>query len=378
MILRSNPFKQPLLRRPRVRVGLAPGTIEAHPESAKPQIRMMAYGPDGFEERTLQHLGEMVPFAEKWPSLWIHVEGLGDEGVIQQLGERFALHKLALEDVISRNQQPKLEPYDDHLFLVALVAVPGDQLDLGQVNIFVGQNFILTLQERKLDWHESVRKRIREGRTRIRKLGTNYLSFALLDSMVDRYFPVIEEYGDRLTSLEEEVLANPAQDEIFRIHGIRKEFLALRTAVAPLKEVTRILSREDMPPITEETRLFFRDCYDHVSHLIDTIETDREVSRGLIDLCLSTLSHKMNEVMKVLTIIATIFIPLGFIAGLYGMNFNPERSPFNMPELNWYLGYPFVLGLMALTVMGLLIYFRKKGWLGGAGRDGGSENSKRP
>ncbi len=356
-------------KRPHVTLGAAPGTISVDPGGAKPQIHVTAYSPEEVHEQPLNDLNQITSLREQWPTIWIHVQGLGDAEVIAKLGEIFSLHKLALEDVASRNQHPKLEPYEDHLYIVAL-AVPKDGgLDFGQVNIFVGETFVLTLQERKIDWDEPVRKRIREGRTRIRKLGANYLGYALLDSIVDRYYPVLETYGERLDSLEEEVLASPAQDEISRIHRIRNEILALRRALAPLKDVAKTLSREEMPPITEETRLFFRDCYDHVAQLIDTIETHREIARGLIDLCLSSLSNRMNEVMKVLTIIATIFIPLGFIAGLYGMNFNPEISPFNMPELSWRLGYPFALLLMAVIAVGLLIYFRRKGWLGSTNRD---------
>lgn len=343
---------------------MAPGSIVIHPESAKPTIHVTAYGPDGFEEQTVQNLKTIPDLQEKWPNVWVHIQGLGDENVIRELGQLFGLHKLALEDVVSRNQQPKYEPYENHLYIVALVVPEGGGLDFGQVNIFVGERTIVTLQERKIPWDEPVRARIREGRTRIRQLGANYLSFALLDSIVDRYFPLIAQYGDRLSTLEDEVLDSPAQDEISRIHTIRNELLALRRALAPLREVTRALSRDEMPPISGETRLFFRDSFDHVSHLIDIIESDREIARSLIDLCLSNLSHKMNEVMKVLTIIATIFIPLGFIAGLYGMNFNPAISPYNMPELSWRLGYPFALSLMVVTVIGLLIYFRRKGWLG--------------
>jgi magnesium transporter len=284
--------------------------------------------------------------------------------VIKGLGEMFSLHDLSLEDVVSRNQRPKLEPYDDHLYIVAPAVARNVGIEFEQVNIFVGKNYVLTFQEGKADWQEPVLKRIRAGRTRIRRLGANYLCYALLDSIVDHYFPILEEYGERLDRLEEEVLLSPANDEIVRTHEIRNEILTLRRAIAPLKDVVNTLARDEMSLISAETRLYFRDLCDNISHLFDTIEMDREIARSLVELCMTSISNRMNEVMKVLTVIATIFIPLGFIAGLYGMNFRSEASPLNMPELGWYFGYPFALSLMALTALGLLFFFKRKGWLG--------------
>jgi magnesium transporter len=240
----------------------------------------------------------------------------------------------------------------------------GGGADFGQVNFFVGERFVLTLQEREFDWREPVRDRIRKGRTFIRRRGADYLGYALLDSMVDYYFPVIEQYSVRLEAMEEEVLSKPTQDDIARIHALRNPILASRHHLAPLKSVVNTLSKEELPPITEETRIYFRDLSDHITHLLENIDMDREAARSLIDLSLSISSTRMNEVMKVLTIIATIFMPLGFIAGVFGMNFDPEKSPFNMPELGWYFGYPYALLLMAGTVVWMLFLFRRKGWLG--------------
>ena len=251
MSKQRNKIELHLRKRHHVKLGLAPGTIAVDPAGAKPQIYVTAYGPDGLHEQKIDDLDQMTNLRNKWPTIWVHVQGLSDAEVIAKLGEMFSLHNLALEDVVNRNQHPKLETHQDHLYIVAH-AVPQDGgLDFGQVNIFVGESFVITLQERKIDWDESVRNRLREGRTRIRKLGANYLSYALLDSIVDNYFPVLEMCGEKLDALEEEVLQSPAQEEISRIHEIQKEILALRRAIAPLKGMTNILSREEMPPIKE-------------------------------------------------------------------------------------------------------------------------------
>ena len=360
----STKTKRTPRRRPRIQIGAAPGSITPVSGGTRPVIEVMAYGPDGFDEQQPEDLRSIPSLQKRWPTVWIHIQGLGNADLIKSLGQLFSLHPLALEDVISRNQRPKVESYDDLLYVVAMALADGDGADFGQVNFFVGERFVLSLQEREFDWREPVKERIRAGRTPIRKRGANYLGYSLLDSMVDHYFPVIEQYSVRLEAMEGEVLAKPTQDDIARIHTLRNPILALRHHLAPLKSVVNTLSKDELPPITEGTRIYFRDLSDHITHLLENIDVDREAARSLIDLSLSISSTRMNEVMKVLTIIATIFMPLGFIAGVFGMNFDPAVSPFNMPELGWHFGYPYALLLMAGTVAWMLLLFRRKGWFG--------------
>jgi len=261
-------------------------------------------------------------------------------------------------------QRPKVERYEDCLFLVARMMSLGERLDSEQISIYLGSGFVLTFQERVGDCLDPVRHRIREGAGRIRSQGADYLAYALLDAVIDHYFPVLEELGERLEALEDEVLRHPSPAVISRIHAAKRDLLALRRVVWPQRESLHWLLREPIPLLAEDTRLHLRDCYDHVAHVMDMVETFRELASGLVDAYQSSLSNRMNEVMKVLTIIATIFIPLSFLAGLYGMNFSAESSPWNMPELRFYFGYPLALALMAVVAGVMLIYFRRKGWIG--------------
>jgi len=348
--------------------GAAPGTLIADPAAHPPAIDFIGYGPDAFEERTIADAAEVGALRGKWPVLWVNVSGLADIGTIQALGDLFGLHRLALEDVVNVHQRSKSEAYDDHVFIVTRIVAPAAAVATEQISLFLGEGFVLTFQERPGDCFEPVRDRLRGKRGRIREFGADYLAYALLDAAIDGYFPVLEAYGERLEALEDSVMANPEPGQGALIHEMKRDLLTLRRAIWPLREMANGLGREVSPLIGEQTRLHLRDCYDHTIQLLDVVETYREIASGLVDVYLSSTSARLNEIMKVLTIIATIFIPLGFIAGLYGMNFDPKVSPWNMPELSWYLGYPFALGLMALIAGGLLYYFRRKGWLGGAGK----------
>jgi magnesium transporter len=257
-----------------------------------------------------------------------------------------------------------VESYGDNLFVVTRMArVTSGVLDMEQISLFLGTNFVVSFQERPGDCLEPVRDRIRKGGTRVRFMGADYLAYALVDAIVDGYFPLLEHYGETLNELEDVVVAEPRTSAVERIHALKRDFQLLRHAVWPFREVLRDLSG-DVPHVSEDTKLYLRDCHDHVIQIVDILETYRERSSGLTDLYLSSLSNKLNEVMKVLTIIATIFIPLSFIAGIYGMNFNADTSPFNMPELQWYFGYPFALAVMLVVAVSLVLYFRRKGWIG--------------
>ena len=345
------------------KVGAPPGTLVADPEAPPPVIRVFAYGPKEFVEQDVEDLESLRSLMDKWPVVWVNVDGLGDVETITKVGQVFDLHRLVLEDVVNVPQRPKVEQYEDSLFLVTRMAVLGERLEAEQVSVFLGKGVVLTFQERPGDCLEPVRNRIRKGIGRVRGQGPDYLAYAILDAVIDNYFPILEEFGERLEALEEEVIARPSPAVISQIHSAKRDLLTLRRAIWPQREAMSWLLREPCLLISDDTRLYLRDCYDHVSQIIDMVETFRELASGLVDAYQSSISNKMNEVMKVLTIIATIFIPLSFVAGLYGMNFNQEKSPLNMPELSWYWGYPFALGLMAAIAGGLLIFFWRKGWL---------------
>jgi magnesium transporter len=295
---------------------------------------------------------------------WVNVDGLGDVETIRALGEIFSIHPLALEDVVNVPQRPKVEEYEKNLFVVSRMPMADHHGGTEQLSLFLGKDYILTLQERPGDCLEPVRKRVRKGGTKLRSGGADYLAYALLDAVVDDYFPLLEELGDLLERMENDILAAPREAVLHDLHDIKQRIVPLRRILWSFRDVFTTLIRDEIPHVTAATHLYFRDCYDHTLQLIDLLEGHRENSSGLMDLYLSSLSNKMNDVMKILTIVATVFIPLSFIAGIYGMNFNPERSPLNMPELNWFWGYPFALSLMGLMAGAMLLFFRSKGWLG--------------
>ena len=353
-------------RRPaqRAPAGSAPGTLATPPAGAAPTtVRMIAYGPERLTEATIAAVSDLDRVEPGAQVTWIDVQGLGDLDVLRALGERFGLHPLALADIVHPNQRAKVEDYEAHLFIVVRMPNLDDRLWTEQLSMIVGAGFVVTFQEQPGDCFDEVRERLREGKGRIRAEGADYLAYTLLDALIDSYFPLLERYGEALDAIEREVVATPDAGHLTRIHVLKRDLLELRRALWPMREVTSQLLRDDVAFIGASTRLFLRDCADHVFQLMDMVEIDRELASSLIDLHLSSLSMRMNETMKVLTIIATIFIPLGFIAGVYGMNFDRSVSPFNMPELGWYLGYPFALGLMLAVALGLLAYFRRKGWL---------------
>ena len=340
--------------------GSAPGSLSIDPTWPQPAIRVMAYGADGFVESDVQ-ADELAEYQGKWPVVWVDVQGLGDESILRRIGEIFSLHRLALEDVVNLGQRAKVDAYDEDLFLVA--HSPAMSTDLGkQITLFLGGSFVVSFQEREDDIFDGVCERIRHGKGRIRRSGPDYLVYALVDAVVDSYFPVLEEVSETLTVLEEEVLSNPDQGTVSRIYAVKRRLVDLRRTLSPHREALNSLIRDAGDRFTEETALHLRDTYDHVMRIIEMAESQRDLCSDLMSTYLSVVSNRMNEVMKVLSIIGTVFIPLGFIAGLYGMNFDPAASPLNMPELGWYLGYPFALFLMGSVAVGLMIYFWKKGW----------------
>jgi magnesium transporter len=349
---------------PRTAPGAAPGTIVSDPQAAAPTIRLIACGPDDIVEHTIDDPRAIADYLEKWPQTWINVDGLGDANVIQTLGEIFELHSLALEDVANANQRPKLEDYADCLFIIArMPQIREGAFRTEQLSLFLGRNYVLTFQEHPGDCFEPVRKRLRDT-SRSRLLAPDYLAYALLDAVVDSYFPVLESVGERLDVIEEEIAQDPRPESVSHIFQMKHELLSLRRAIWPARDILNALIRDPMPLIADTTRTYLRDCHDHAIRIIDLLESYREINAGLMEFYQSTVGHRMNEVMKVLTIIATIFIPLGFVAGLYGMNFDTERSPLNMPELGLYFGYPAALFVMAVIAFGMLYFFRRKRWIG--------------
>jgi magnesium transporter len=344
--------------------GSAPGTLSVDPAARRTRIRIMAYGPDRLIEEELDDPGLLPELVQAWPVVWVDVDGLADVDKLRQLGEVVGLHPLALEDAVGCHQRPKVERYPEHDFIVVRMVSLGERIATEQLSIFLSRSVVVTLQgERPGDSLEPVRERVRVARGLIREAGPDYLAYALTDAVIDHYFPVLEELGEQLEQLEEDVVAGLVENAPGRIHAAKHDLLAMRRALWPLREAIAALYREDSPQVAAETRVYLRDCHDHVVQLMDIVDTYREVAGSLMEIHLSSVSNRMNEVMKLLTIIGTVFIPLTFIAGLYGMNFDPSLSWWNMPELRWQFGYPFSLLLMAVAASVFLLYFRRRGWI---------------
>jgi magnesium transporter len=345
--------------------GTAPGTLSVPEGASTPVITVIAYNDSDLIEQTLSSAQEIPSFLAQWPVTWINIDGLGSIELLDQLGQIFKLHPLALEDVSNLHHRSKAEDYDDYFFIIThMMRMIDDQLDNEQLSIFIGKKFILTLQEREDgDILNPVRERLRRGKGRlIRKAGADHLGYAILDATVDGYFPIMEHIGDHISLLEDDVIDKPDRDMIAETHRVKRDLRILRQAMWPMRETISNISG-DNDIVTDETRVYLRDCRDHVINIMDLLEIDRERASGLIEIYLSSINNQMNETIKVLTIISTIFIPLSFIAGVYGMNFDTSISSWNMPELKWAYGYPFALGIMAFIALLLLGYFSKRGWI---------------
>lgn len=296
-------------------------------------------------------------------TLWLDVVGLADADVIRTVGERFDLHALALEDVVHVHQRPKIEEYADHLFIVArMPLLDDDGITTEQVSFFVGERFVITFQERPGDCFAPVRARMRERRARVLEGGATYVAYALLDALIDGFFPLLERLGDRLEDYDDMVFSDPSHETLEAVHDVKRALVTLRRAAWPLRDMLSSLLRGDHPLIREDLTPYLRDCHDHAIQIAELVEAHREHAGSLVDVYLSSLGHRQNEAMKVLTMIASVFIPLSFVAGLYGMNFD-TASPYNMPELTWRYGYPAVLFVMAVLVAAMVLYFRRRKWL---------------
>ncbi len=361
-----------MLRKRHPPAGSKPGTLVIHESSQAPVIRIMKYNPNHLEEREDVKVSELTGLLESNMTCWIDVQGLGDEGMLRDIAAQFELHPLALEAVVNVPQRPKVETYDKHTLCITRMVMPNDiGMRPEQVSIFVGENYVLTFQERSGDVFDPIRKRIRNKGPIIMKEGPSYLSYALLDAIIDGYYPLLEKFGENLEALENRIVEEPTPDVLHEIHGIRRDLLTIRRSIWPQREAVNTLIRDENPMISETVRMYLRDCYDHCVQLMDGVETYRELSGGLMDVYLSSVGHRQNEVMKVLTVMASIFIPLTFLAGIYGMNFE------NMPELRARWAYPFLLAVMVVIAVGMIVFFRRKGWLGGTVGDSMSEQQRR-
>jgi magnesium transporter len=344
------------------KTGLSPGSLVfvGHKKTDKTAIDIMDFNPTELKEFRTDNPEDFFPLKDTSDISWIDIKGVHNTQMISQIGEHFQIHPLVLEDIMNTRQRPKIDFYDDYIFAVLKMISWNDKkksIETEQISLIIGHHYVLSFQEKEDDIFDPLRERIRKGKGRIRSMGSDYLAYAMLDVTVDNYFLVLEGIGEYMELLEEKVLQKPDKEILKEIYVLKRENLMLRKAVWPLREVNAQLERTESTIVKKKTRPFLRDLYDHTIQVIDTVETNRDMTSGLLELYLSTLSNKTNEVMKVLTIIATIFIPLTFIVGIYGMNFD------NMPELHWPWAYFAVLGIMALIAVGMLFYFRRRKWL---------------
>lgn len=352
-------------KRRRLAPGATPGSIIPDPSAPKPVVRVLAYSPDRYIEESVPDLEVLPRYLKEWPVCWVHVEGLGDAATLHKLGDFFGLHRLALEDVVNTHQRPKMDAYLDQIFLVGRMLDNAQPGQTEQLSLFLGKGYVLTFLERAGNVSvEAVRKRVRDSRGRVRLEGADFLAYCLMDALIDSFFPPIDDLSESLEDLEDEVVARATPATLAKIHRAKRELLLMRRAIAPLRDAINALLRDTGSEISDTARLFFRDCHDHTFQILDLVETQREIVAGLLDIYLSSVSNRMNEVMKVLTIIATLFIPLTFLAGVYGMNFAV------MPELHWRWGYP-ALWLVMIGIVTVELYaFRRMGWIGGKRKRG--------
>ncbi len=340
--------------------GKPPGTLVFVGKRKQETVKMHVtdYTPTKITERDAKKVEECFPYMKKPTTTWINVTGVHDTEIIERLGKCFGLHPLTMEDILNTGQRPKVEEFDKYLFIVLkMIRMESSEVEIEQLSIVLGRGFVISFQEREGDVFNQIRERINKKGSRFRKLGNDYLAYALMDAVVDNYFSVLENIGERIESMEEKLIGNPDPKTLNEIHKLKRELIFLRKSVWPLREVISTIQRGDSRLFGKKTQMYLRDVYDHTIQVIDTIETYRDMVSGMLDIYLSSVSNRMNEVMKVLTIFASIFIPLTFVAGLYGMNFK------YMPELDWEFGYPMVWLVIILMSSTMLIYFRRKGWL---------------
>lgn len=346
-------------------VGTAPGTLTRAPAAgSRPlRVRLINYDDAGLDVHTDIALADCGERLRDRGTAWIHVEGHPDEATLKELERSFGIHVLALEDVINSGQRPKVESYGDQIFVIAAMPRMTDGLvNVGQVSLVVSGNMLVSFCEFESSRFDSIVDRLRTETGRLRGRGVDFLLYSLLDVTVDEGFPVLEEFGAQLEDIEEQILRHADRETLEQIHIIKRELILLRRMLWPQREVINRLLRDDFAQIETDTLVFLRDCYDHSIQILDLLETYRDMSSSMLDIYLSSISNRTNEVMRVLTVIATIFIPLTFIVGVYGMNFDRNAGPLSMPELGWAYGYVGSWVVMIVIAVSMLVFFRRRGW----------------
>jgi magnesium transporter len=344
------------------KVGLPPGSLVhiGEPKTDRITISVFNYDEIHFQEKEVKTIEECFPFKDMSGVTWIDIDGVHEPEILEKLGGCFGLHSLVLEDIFNTDQRPKIEDYNDYIYIVLKMIYYNDkkgEIIAEQISLIVGPHYIISFQERRGDVFDPVRERIRRNKGNIRKFGSDYLAYSLIDAIVDNYFTVVEKLGEKIEDVEEELVTNPTTQILQSIHGLKKEMMFFRKSVWPLRDVVNSLERGESALFQKTTFVYFRDVYDHTIQIADTIETLRDMLSSMLDIYLSSISNRLNAIMKVLTIIATIFIPLTFIVGIYGMNFK------YMPELEWHWGYFAVWFVIILIVVLMVVYFKKKKWL---------------
>lgn len=344
------------------KTGLAPGTVVYVGDKAESDlfIEVFDYDKDTLEEKELSNIEEAFEYKTSQPVTWININGLNHTDAIEKIGKHYSIHPLILEDIANTQQRPKIDEYEDYLFVVLkmLYFDKDEKLCIEHISFVLGKNYVVSFQESSGDVFDGIRERLRTGKGRVRSMGSDYLLYVLMDAAVDNYFNLIEVMGDKIEELEDTLFEKKPNDTItYEIQDLKREILKIRRAVFPLREVVNRIEKSDNPLISEKTQHYLRDLYDHIIQVSENVDIYREMIWGLMDMYMTTISNKMNEVMKVLTIMATIFIPLTFIAGIYGMNFE------NIPELKFKYGYHVLWGVMLVIFVGMLYYFKRRKWL---------------
>jgi len=351
-----------LVKKKSKKVGLPPGSIVhiGNKRAEKTKITIVDYNEEQFQEKEVKTVKECCPYKEKPTITWINIDGVHEEKIIEELGKIYNFHPLILEDIVDTDQRPKIKDFGDYIFIILKMHYydkENNEIKIEQVSLIFGKNYVISFQEREGDVFDSIRERIRNNIGRIRKARADYLIYALMDAIIDNYFTILEKLGEETEDLEAKVIKDPVPANLQIIYKLKSELIFLRKSVWPLREVISILEKGESVLIDKSTNIYLRDIYGHTIQVMDTVETLRDVISGTLDVYLSSVSNKMNEIMKVLTIIATIFIPLTFIAGVYGMNFQ------YMPELKWVWAYPLILSVMLIIGIVMVIFFKKRKWM---------------
>ncbi|MBU0996368.1 MAG: magnesium/cobalt transporter CorA [Proteobacteria bacterium] len=343
------------------KIGLPPGTMVhiGDTKTGQTTISLIDYDKDGLKETPVENIADVFPLKDEPTVTWINIDGIHDIHLMERIGQHFNIHPLTLEDIVNTGQRPKIEEFDDYLFIVCKMLTydqEAGKVKSEQLSLVLGDTFLISFQEMAGDIFNPVRERIRKAKGRVRSMGVDYLCYTLIDAVVDHYFLILEQFGEAIETLEEVIVDKPDPDTISELHHMKREMIFLRKQIWPLRDVLGRMTKNDISQITDKTNIYLRDVHDHAIQIIDTIESMRDLLAGMLDIYLSTQSNHMNEVMKVLTIIATLFIPLSFVAGVYGMNFK------FMPELDWRWGYLMFWGIIGFMVLGMFVYFRRKKW----------------